>query len=198
MTSSEAYAFGQLEPVAELTDDPVAAARAEADAIRAQAGRAGYEEGYRDGLDAARADLADATHALQAAAAEIAELRAAAADAVEREAISLALAVADKVVAGALEAKPALVIDVLAGALRGVTDREHVTVLVNPEDLETVRAALGDVGEALGGFGHLDVQAERRVGRGGAIVRTETGEIDATVATKLERVREAFAQELAG
>lgn len=198
MTSSEAYAFGQLEPVAELTDDPVAAARAEADAIRAQAGRAGYEEGYRDGVDAARADLADATHALQAAAAEVAELRAAAAGAVEREAIGLALAVADKVVAGALEAKPELVIDVLAGALRGVTDREHVTVLVNPEDLETVRAALGDVGEALGGFGHLDVQAERRVGRGGAIVRTETGEIDATVATKLERAREAFAQELAG
>ena len=34
------------------------------------------------------------------------------------------------------------------------------------------------------------MQAERRVARGGAIVRTPDGEVDARVETKLERARE--------
>ncbi len=196
MTSSEAYSFGHLEPVAPVAGhDPVAAALATADRIRADAGRTGYEEGYRDGVEAARADLADAAASLRAAAAAVGDLRDDLAAAVERDALELAVAVADKIVAGALDARPDLVVEALAGALRGLTDRERVTVLVNPDDLEIVRGAIGDLSEGLGGFGHLDVQAERRVSRGGAVVRTVTGEVDATVAAKLDRAREVFARE---
>ena len=36
------------------------------------------------------------------------------------------------------------------------------------------------------------MQAERRVARGGAIVRTSAGEIDGRLATQLERARETL------
>jgi flagellar assembly protein FliH len=42
----------------------------------------------------------------------------------------------------------------------------------------------------LGGIEHCEVQAERRVSRGGAIVRTQDGDVDARVETKLKRARE--------
>jgi flagellar assembly protein FliH len=45
---------------------------------------------------------------------------------------------------------------------------------------------------------HCDVQAERRVHRGGAIVRTVEGEVDATLETKLARAREVLEDELRG
>jgi flagellar assembly protein FliH len=54
-------------------------------------------------------------------------------------------------------------------------------VLVNPDDLELVRDAMGGVVSALGGIEHCEVQAERRVGRGGAVVRTPDGDVDARV-----------------
>ena len=41
------------------------------------------------------------------------------------------------------------------------------------------------------------MQAERRVTRGGAIVRTAEGEVDATLETKLARAREVLEDELA-
>ena len=63
-------------------------------------------------------------------------------------------------------------------------------MLVNPDDLELVREAMGGVVAALGGIEHCEVQAERRVGRGGAVVRTPDGDVDARVETKLERARE--------
>jgi flagellar assembly protein FliH len=43
---------------------------------------------------------------------------------------------------------------------------------------------------------HVDVQEERRVQRGGAIVRSSSGEIDARIATKLDRARELLQAEL--
>ena len=44
---------------------------------------------------------------------------------------------------------------------------------------------------------HWEVQAERRVTRGGAVVRTADGEIDAALETKLARAREVLDDELA-
>ena len=85
---------------------------------------------------------------------------------------------------------PELVVEAVRGALRGLVERERVTVLVNPDDLDLVREAMGGVVAGLGGIEHCEVQAERRVGRGGAVVRTPEGDVDARVETKLERARE--------
>ncbi len=47
-----------------------------------------------------------------------------------------------------------------------------------------------------GGIELCEIQADRRVGRGGAIVRTLESEVDATVQTQLERAREVIRAEL--
>ncbi len=73
----------------------------------------------------------------------------------------------------------------MRGALRGIVERERVTVLVHPEDLELVRDAMDGMRATLGGIEHCEVQAERRVSRGGAVVRTPDGDVDARVETKL-------------
>ena len=83
-----------------------------------------------------------------------------------------------------------LIIEAVRGALRGIVERERVTVLVHPEDLEMVRAAMESMKVTLGGIEHCEVQAERRVSRGGAIVRTADGDVDARMETKLQRARE--------
>jgi flagellar biosynthesis/type III secretory pathway protein FliH len=67
---------------------------------------------------------------------------------------------------------------------------------VHPGDLQIVREAVDGLIQQLGGIDHLDVQEERRVQRGGAIVRSTTGEIDARIETKLDRARELLQGEL--
>ena len=81
-------------------------------------------------------------------------------------------------------------VEAVRGALRGLVERERVTVLVHPDDLDLVRGAMGDLISALGGIEHCEVQAERRVARGGAVVRTPEGDVDARLDTKLQRARE--------
>ena len=98
------------------------------------------------------------------------------------DAIELALALAGKILAGALQARPELVVEVVQGALRRISDRRRITVLVNPADLDTVRAAIGEITAQGSGVELCDLQSDERVGVGGAIVRTAEGEVDASVA----------------
>ena len=202
---AEPFLLEQLEPTAAVPDVEdllavVAAARAEADAIREQARAEGLALGRAEGAAAAReealAQLAPAVQALSAAAEALVHERAQLADRTEERAVELALELADKVVAGAIEAQPARVVDVVRGALRCLIERERLQVLVHPDDLALVRESMAGLASELGGIEHVEVQEERRVGRGGALVRPADAQVDASLKTKLERAREVVAAEL--
>jgi len=202
-----AFLFDQLPPepagarpqpgdVRAMAEDFMAAARAEADDLRHQARQQGYEEGYRAGMAAAREELAPAASALAEALAGAEQLRLESAEIVEARAVELAIRISEKVVAGTIDAQPERVVDVVRGALRCLVERERVVVHVNTLDLDLVREATGQMATALGGIESLDVQEDRRVSRGGALVRSAGGEVDATIEGKIERAREALEAEL--
>jgi flagellar assembly protein FliH len=111
------------------------------------------------------------------------------AERLERHAVDLALLLAEKIVVGAIAVEPERVVESVRGALRGVVERERVTVLVHPDDLGVVREAMDQMRATLGGIEHCEVQSERRVSRGGCVVRTPQGDVDARIETKLERAR---------
>jgi flagellar assembly protein FliH len=195
-----AFQLEQLEPSA---PPPVgtparilADAAAEAERIRELAHAQGHEEGRAQGHADGLAETREAAQALHEALAALAQRTEELAQAVERDAVELALALAAKIVAGTIEVEPERVLDTVAGALRRIADRRRIAVLVDPADLEVVSGALGELQARAGGIELCEIQADRRVGRGGAIVRTIESEVDASVATQLERAREVVRAEL--
>jgi flagellar assembly protein FliH len=192
------YPLEQLEPSA-LPPSGTAAgvlaeAAAEAERIRELAQTEGFAKGHDDGS----AEVRSAALALRQALAEVHALREEIVEETESDAVALALALAAKILAGALDVQPERVLDTVRGALRRVTERRRLTVLVDPGDLDIVTGAIAELQAQAGGIEHCEVQADRRVGRGGAIVRTIECEVDATVQTQLERAREAIRAELGG
>ena len=191
------YAFRQLDaPPAGASDgiaDVLSAVRAEAEQIRAQAWAAGEAEGRAAGLAAARNDAAPAVAALGASVQAIAEVRAQVMAELEQDAVEMALRLAEQILAGVLSVQPERVLDVGRHALRHLSDRRRVTLVVNPDDLELVGECVEQLQSQLGGIEHLGVQSDRRVGRGGAIARTDSGEIDAGLDAQLARAREIVA-----
>ena len=203
MTSAE-FSFETLEaPVvapeagshaeADAVMAALAQAEADADAMRAAA----REEGLREGREEALAALTPALEALAQASEAVEASQHVRAERLEAHAVDLALFLAEKIIGGALAVEPGLVVESVRGALRGIVERERVTVLVHPEDLELVRDAMDGLRATLGGIEHCEVQAERRVSRGGAVVRTPDGDVDARVETKLQRAREVVEAALA-
>jgi flagellar assembly protein FliH len=198
--TARSYAFEQLEPSDPLPRDAparmIAQAAAEADLIREHARAEGHAEGREAGHRDGSAEISAAALALGQALQEIESLRAATVEAVESDAIELALEIAGKILQGTLQARPELIVEPVQGALRRISDRRRITVLVNPADLETIRSAVGDLAAQGSGVELCEVLSEERVGIGGAIVRTAEGEVDAGVQTQLERAREVVFTEL--
>jgi flagellar assembly protein FliH len=188
------YAFQQLDAPppgsAEDIADVLSAVRAEADRIRAEARAAGEAEGYAAGLAAAQETAQPALAALAAAASGVNELRTQLAAEAERDAVDLAIRLAEQILAGAVAVQPERVVDVARNALRHLIERRHVTLVVNPADLELVSESVETLRSELGGIEHLSVQSDRRIGRGGALARTEAGDIDAGLSTQLARAKE--------
>lgn len=187
----DAFAFPVLEGTRVQSTAPretlVASARAEAEAITEEARTRGHEEGLAAGTAEAQAQLEPVRNALLEACVAFERLADEIVPLVERRAVELALTLAEKILGTALDVDPSLVSSVAAGALRRVVSHDRIELDVNPEDVELVRATLATGNNELSGSRRIDVIAERRVPRGGCIVRTVDGEIDARVEKQLER-----------
>jgi flagellar assembly protein FliH len=149
-------------------------------------------------MAAVQAELQPTLSALSAAVGELGALRAQVIGELESDAVALALRVAEHVVAGAIDAEPERIVDIAGLALRRITDRRHVTLVVNPADLELLSESMAGLLSELGGIEQCNVQSDRRVARGGVVARTDAGEVDASIETQLTRVREIVAAELSG
>ena len=198
MSSISAYEFSRLDgdlAVASV-EDVLSAAWAEAEQVRAKARAEGFEAGRMEALATFAQQSAPALAALTGAASAINGLADATVATLQEQAAELALAIAEHVLAGAIDVDATRVVEICRGALRRLTDRQRVTVLVNPDDLEILNAEADVLAVELGGIERFEVQADRRIDRGGVVVRTDQGEIDATIATQLARARELVAEAL--
>ena len=198
---SSSYAFRQLDAPPPGTSNGIAdvlsAVRAEAEQIRAQAWAAGEAEGRAAGLAAARQDAEPSLAAMATALESIEQLKSQVLAELEQDAVEMALRLAEQILAGVIDVQPERVIDVGRNALRHLSDRRRVTLVVNPGDLELVSECVEQLQSELGGIEHLGVQSDRRIARGGAIARTDSGDIDAGIDTQLARAREIVAAALA-
>jgi flagellar assembly protein FliH len=186
------FELAPLEAVPVL-EEPAGRAGSTLESVRQEA----FDEGFAAGVEHAQAQLDGPASAMAAAAEQLQAMRGDAAASVEPAAVELALRIAEQALGAWLVADRTVVVEVVRGALRRLVERDRVLILVNPDDMEVVRDHASRLVGELGGIEHCEVQAERRVRPGGAIVRTAEGEVDATLETKLARAREVLEHELA-
>jgi len=106
--------------------------------------------------------------------------------------IQLALESAQKLVAG-LPVNPKLVEAVIREALQQVEDSPDVTIQLHPDDLALLQKHKSDVLKNAPGSKPLQFSTSAEVTRGGCLVRTRFGVVDARRETKLDQLREAIA-----
>ncbi|SDF38891.1 flagellar assembly protein FliH [Sporolituus thermophilus] len=175
-------------------------ARQQYEKLKKEAFDQGYQAGYSQGMQQGRQDIeAERQNALRQAADQAGQLLAAARreyqqtliDA-ERHIIDLALAVARKILAREIEENPMVVLPIVRAALEKVRDQEQITILVNPEDFEVVLEAKRDLELVIGRERALQIIADNTVGRGGCLLDTPFGMVDARIDTQFEMVKRAL------
>ncbi len=90
------------------------------------------------------------------------------------------MAIAERIVHERTRSNPNVVVENVRQALTRLVGREVVTLRVNPGDLDTIREHRDEI-VAANDVEHLRVVEDQRVDRGGVIVETDAGTIDAKI-----------------
>jgi len=170
----------------------VSSAREQAETIAANAAREGFDAGYEAGQRKAQKEIADLLAFAEAAVREVSDTRARILDENETAIVELAIQSAEKILQTTLAAEPERVADVLRGALRKAYVRDRLQVVCNPADLALVEQAEEMLQAQVGTLKNLELVGDRRIQRGGVIVRTPGGDVDATLGSQLDRLRAAM------
>jgi flagellar assembly protein FliH len=176
-------------------------AEAEAASLITQAQtRAGQieSEAYEKGLVAARAKVteeisaavADLREKLAHTLSELEPLYALIATRAERDLVKLALEIARKVVQREVSTDADIVLMLARVALERLHPRAVAKILLHPEDLEFVTARRHE----LSNTSALEFVADASIGRGGCIIQSEHGDIDARIEEQLASIERGFFQ----
>lgn len=182
----------QAARVRDEARDDAARARAEAEALRGDAERRGYDAGFAAGRDAG---LATVTELLTAAEVEAEATRARTRDL----AVVLARRMAEKVIGRAVELAPEVMADIAAQAVAASRPRTGRLVLrVHPDDLAATEQAQARWRQHIPAEVEVRLVADVAVGRSGCVVETPLGRLDARLETQLDALERALARSRGG
>ena len=105
--------------------------------------------------------------------------------------IELALEAAKKIVAG-MPVDAAMVESTVREALRQAEDSAEIIIQLHPEDLALLRQHQSEILNGLPDSGPMRFSHSSEVGRGGCVIQTRFGLIDARRETKIEQLRQSL------
>jgi flagellar assembly protein FliH len=111
----------------------------------------------------------------------------------ETEVLELGFLIARKILGEELATRPDAIVGVVRQALRKVLNANSVTLRVHPDDLKLLEGAQERL-TAEGSSGiPIDFKADSAIARGGCLIDTESGLLDARLDSQLERLRTLLA-----
>ena len=154
------------------------------------------QEACEKGLAAARAKIneeiaaavSDLREQLAHTLTELGPLYALIASRAERDLVRLALEIARKVVQREVNTDSDIVLSLARVALERLHPRAVATVLLHPDDFEYVQSHR----QAMSSNNAIEIVADTAVGRGGCVIQSEHGDIDARIEQQFASIERGF------
>ena len=190
-------AAGDLEKIVHLVQTLRPAVEGVSEALRTGA----QQQGYSEGLARAQAEVQHTTMEAMAALTAAQQERHMLATQHEAALADLALRIARKVIGEHLDADPSLVARIAHETIAELEPSVSLEVRVHPEDVAAVESSRASLERLVTGPGSVRVMADPSVDRGGVVLVSPVGEVDARISTKLAVLETAFTaqrREIAG
>ena len=148
-----------------------------------------FEDGYNEGVDSAKNDLAQFKEALNA----FYQAKEDAYDKLSDDILSISLEIAKKIIKTELDTNKEAIINMINEVLGEISKDEHkITLIVSKHDLNQVKDKLGEIIKINNLEAKVNVIDDDEVAEGGVIVKTTSGVVDASISSQLKLVEEAL------
>ena len=192
-------------------DELLRQARQQADSLRAQViqeasqlkeaakdegKKQGYDQGFKQGLAEAKAQMSSqltqtserCNTMLQSAETEYRRIIGEA----EPQIVELSLAICRKIIAEEIKERPGTILSLVRDALQRVRDQNQINIHVSPDDYEYILAARRELQSIVGAEQSLTITADPVLNKGGCLIETSFGTVEAGVDTQLDSVRKVL------
>jgi flagellar assembly protein FliH len=149
-------------------------------------------QGYEKGLELARAENIESVNVLKNVADVVVEKKWKLINDIEDNIVSLAVEIAEKVIGEQIKVSPDVVLSIIKKALMMAAERENLVLRINPEDLEVVKTNKDNIMSSMDGIQKIEIVADRRIGRGGLVLETRVGNVDARIQSQLDQAEQSL------
>lgn len=151
--------------------------------------KSAFEEGYRLGLDASKADLSQFRE-------ELSKFMSARKDVFEYIApdiLEISVDIAKKIIKKELESDPQVIINTIVDVLKNISKSEpKITIKVKPQSVQFIKDTLPNITYQYGIEAKINILADPSIEEGGCIFQTNNGIVDASIDTQLEIIKKAL------
>ncbi len=188
-------AKSQADAMKAEAEEVLAAARAKASEIESQAYSQGYEQGQKDGEELGRKQFTVGLQQLESVIEELKKQSVNLAPKYEAQMLQMCLIVAGRLVEKEIDSDKELISRVLRTSLTKAVDGSSITVHMHPRDMESLSETFLEELSTPGG-NTIKVRANATVKRGGCLVETEFGLIDASLESRWKAMLEDIGETL--
>jgi flagellar biosynthesis/type III secretory pathway protein FliH len=150
----------------------------------------GFLQGEKSGSEIAEQKVEAIRKRYSEALLEISKLRSGLYVQAEREVVKLAVEVAKKIIHREIHADPEVIQTLVRVALSHVAEKSAVTIHLNPADYSYLMEQRSELSQSEGR--DIALLADKSIERGGCLIQTTCGDIDARIEEKFREVEHAF------
>jgi flagellar assembly protein FliH len=160
--------------------------------IEHEAYQKGYEAGREVGFKKGQAEVRRLVDRLGVIIGQAIDIREEIIAASEKQMVEMILMIARKVIKDEVAERKEVVLNNIREALKRIKGRDRVNIRVNFADLELTTAHKDELIKMMESLRKVNIYEDSRVDRGGCIIETDVGAIDARISTQLKEIEDAI------
>ncbi len=164
--------------------------------IREYAYNEGFMKGEKAGKESERERLRSVFDTFGTAITELGKLRETLNLDAERGAVELALAIAEKIIFHEVSVNKEILLGILKGALEKVIDPEKIKIRINKLDLQYINESGYQISGLTDDPKGAIMEGDDTISRGGCVIETGFGSIDARIESQLQMVGDLLKSEM--
>lgn len=149
----------------------------------------GFSEGFKKGSEIQNDEVLAITNTLHAVMAEVSSFKEKTIETSEKQILDLCFSIAEKIIHQEISTDKNVILSVLKAAFRNIADRENIKVRLNPRDFQYMVEIKNDFISSMDGLKNVFFEEDGSISRGGAIIETNSGEVDARISEQILEVK---------
>jgi len=172
----------EVEKILQETERRIAAAGK-------QAYEQGFSEGVKKGSETQKDEALFVMNALHAVMEGVGSFKEKTIEATEKQLLDISFSIAERIIHQEISRDEKVILSVLKAAFKNIVERENIKIRLNPGDFKYMVEIKSDFINSMDGVRNVFFEEDGSISRGGAVIETSSGEVDARISEQLNEIK---------